>query len=69
MKLTKARIGMMDQLAREPGSYASYYPPLKWLLENGLAHKTEGKYRDRYELTDAGRNALAEANQQSRDSA
>lgn len=59
-KWTRARIDMARQLAKEPGGYASYYPPLRWLLEQGFAEVREGRYSDSYRLTDAGRKALGE---------
>src|SRR5690348_10761306 len=44
-----------------PGHYASYYGPLKWLLEQGYAEKKDGRYSDIYRLTASGRDALAKA--------
>ena len=57
-KMTASRRGMLEQLIKEPGSYAEYYPPLKWALENGYAIKRSGRYRETFEITKAGRDAL-----------
>lgn len=56
MRLTRARQEMLEQLAKEPGYYASYYPPMKWALLQGYAKERKGGY----ELTDAGRQCLAQ---------
>lgn len=54
-RLTTARREMLEQLVKEPGYYADYYPPIKWALAQGYA-KERGS---RFEITDAGRAALA----------
>lgn len=53
-RLTPARKEMLEQLAREPGYYADYYPPMKWALLQGYAKKHMG----RFEITEAGRRCL-----------
>lgn len=58
VKLTNARLEMLRQLAREPGSYAESYPPLRALLAAGLARKTIRATSDRYEITESGRKVL-----------
>jgi hypothetical protein len=47
---------MLEQLEREPGYYADYYPPLKWALNKGYAKALERG--SRFEITDAGRDIL-----------
>lgn len=59
--LTPARRGFLEQLIREGGSGAGadYYPPIKWLHENGLLEKREGRYSNYWHVTDAGRAAVS----------
>ena len=61
MKLTKARRDMLEQLRKEPGHYAPYYPPMKWAIENDLVELTGREHSGIYRLTEAGRDALAAA--------
>lgn len=55
MKLTAARRRMLEQLVKEPGPYADYYPPLKWLLDNGYAECIQRDLSTTYQLTAAGK--------------
>jgi hypothetical protein len=55
-RLTPARKEMLEQLAREPGYYADYYPPMKWALAQGYAKERKGQF----EITEAGRQCLAQ---------
>ena len=55
--LTLRRREMLEALAKSEHPYpaASWYPPLKWCLEQGYATEIEGTYGARYAITDAGR--------------
>lgn len=56
MRLTTARREMLEQLIKEPGYYADYYPPMKWALLQGFAKE---RSPGTFEITQAGRDALA----------
>jgi DNA-binding PadR family transcriptional regulator len=62
-KLTSGRKAMLEELRdRGPGSYASYYPPLKWLVEQGFATmRISAHGSEIFEITKAGRRVLSEA--------
>lgn len=62
-KMTWTRADMLSQVAREPGPYASHYPPLKALLAQGYVTEQLDKFGQpsgRYAITTAGRRAHAE---------
>lgn len=54
-KLTKPQARLLLSLAsRFKRSVADYYPPMRRLMELGLARQEPGRYRSRAVLTDAG---------------
>lgn len=67
--LTKPRREFLELLLAGDGvgTGAAYYPPIKWLHENGLIEKREGRFADYWTITDAGRAALPPADHQPAD--
>lgn len=57
-EMTKARREMLEQIKKEPGHYATYYPPMKWAINQGFVEQTR-EHSGVFKLTQAGRDALA----------
>lgn len=60
--LTLRRRELLEALSKSEHPYpaASWYPPLKWCLEQGYATEVKGSFGDYYAITDAGRAALTQ---------
>ena len=56
---------MLAQVVKSPGSYASYYPPLKWSVQQGYVEEIKGPNGSRYQATAAGRAAHVKAQKDS----
>lgn len=58
MKITKARLEMLAQIARDPGPYSISYKPVRALREAGLVSRSAD---GRFEVTEAGKGVLRDA--------
>jgi len=58
-KLTKPQRVLLEGIAKAPMAATSTYPPVLKLLGMGLIEERKGKWSDWYDITEAGRAALA----------